>query len=188
LFDVVDGENGDDPACRPNQLFAISLTHPVLAGEHWQPVLDIVREKLLTPVGLRSLSRDHPDYKPRYFGDLRARDAAYHQGTVWGWLIGPFIDAWLKVRPEDRGEARRWLEKSLPHLDHACVGQISEIFDAEEPFTPRGCIAQAWSVAEALRCWVKTAEGEAVKETSSPRIRQSAETSDNAAATAPLTG
>ncbi len=158
LYDVVDGENGDDTACRPNQVFAISLTHPVLNQDRWSQVLDVVKDKLLTPVGLRTLSRDHPDYKPRYFGDLRARDAAYHQGTVWGWLIGPFIDAWLKVHPEDRAGARKWLEAALPHLDHACIGQISEIFDAEEPFTPRGCIAQAWSVAEALRCWAKTAE------------------------------
>jgi glycogen debranching enzyme len=108
-------------------------------------------------VGLRSLSREHPDYKARYFGDLRARDAAYHQGTVWGWLIGPFVDAWLKVYPDNRAGARRCVEAVLPHLDHACVGSISEIFDAEAPFTPRGCIAQAWSVAEALRCWVQTA-------------------------------
>src|SRR5205085_3321367 len=79
-------------------------------------------------------------------------------GTVWGWLIGPFIDAWLKVHPEDQAGARRSLEAMMPQLDHACVGSISEIFDAEEPYTPRGCIAQAWSVAEALRCWVKTAE------------------------------
>ena len=157
LYDIVDGESGDDNACRPNQIFAISLRHPVLEEQYWQPVLDTVRERLLTPVGLRSLSRDHPDYKARYFGDLRARDAAYHQGTVWGWLIGPFVDAWLKVHPEDRAGARRWLEAVIPHLDQACIGSISEVFDAEEPFTARGCIAQAWSVAEVLRCWVKTA-------------------------------
>ncbi len=129
----------------------------MLDEAHWPAVLENVRDELLTPVGLRSLAREHPDYKPRYFGDLRARDAAYHQGTVWGWLIGPFIDAWLKVHPEDRAGARRFLEGLLPHLDHACLGSISEIFDAEDPFTPRGCIAQAWSVAEALRCWAKTA-------------------------------
>ena len=93
LFDVVDGEKGDDPACRPNQVFAVSLPYPVLEPGRWKPVLEVVREKLLTPVGLRSLSPDHPDYKPRYDGDLRARDAAYHQGTVWAWLIGPFLDA-----------------------------------------------------------------------------------------------
>lgn len=156
LFDVVDGEQGDDPACRPNQIFAISLRHPVLAKERWPAVIEKVRAELLTPVGLRSLSRDHPDYKPRYFGDLRARDAAYHQGTVWGWLIGPFIDAWLKVHPDDRAGARQLLSGLIAHLNTACVGSMSEIFDAEEPFTPRGCIAQAWTVAEVLRCWVKT--------------------------------
>ena len=158
LFDVVDGEHGDDPACRPNQVLAISLRHPVLDEIHWLPVMEKVREELLTPVGLRSLSPGHPDYKARYFGDLRARDAAYHQGTVWGWLIGPFIDAWLKVNPGDRAGARGCLEGLAAHLDDACIGSISEIFDAEAPFTPRGCVAQAWSVAETLRCWVKTAE------------------------------
>jgi len=156
MLDVVDGEHGDDAACRPNQVLAISLRHPVLDPARWPAVLETVRTKLLTPVGLRSLAPGHPDYKSRYFGDLRARDAAYHQGTVWGWLIGPFIDAWLKVHPDDKAGARAFLDGLIVHLDHACVGSISEIFDAEPPFTPRGCIAQAWSVAEALRCWVKT--------------------------------
>lgn len=158
LLDVVDGEHGDDPALRPNQLFAFSLRHPVLDEERWPEVLEKVRTELLTPVGLRSLSRDHPDYKARYFGDLRARDAAYHQGTVWGWLIGPFIDAWLKVHPEDRAGARRFLAGLVEHLDHGCIGSISEVFDAEQPYTQRACIAQAWSVAEFLRCWARTAE------------------------------
>jgi len=158
LYDVVDGEHGDDPACRPNQLFAISLPHAVLDPGRWKPVLETVGERLVTPVGLRSLARGHPDYKPKYFGDLRARDAAYHQGTVWAWLIGPWIDAWLRVYPEDRQGARRFLEAFAPHLEQAGVGSISEIFDAESPFTPRGCIAQAWSVAEVLRCWLATAE------------------------------
>jgi predicted glycogen debranching enzyme len=158
LYDIIDGEQGNDTACRPNQLLAISLPHPILDEKRWEPVLRITRERLLTPVGLRSLSREHPDYKPKYFGDLRARDAAYHQGTVWAWLIGPFVDAWLKVYPKDKAGARKVLEGFLPHLDDACVGSISEIFDAEPPFTPRGCIAQAWSVAEVLRTWVKTAE------------------------------
>jgi predicted glycogen debranching enzyme len=158
LYDVVDGEQGDDPACRPNQLFAFSLDYEVLERTRWEPVLDVVRRRLLTPVGLRSLAPGHPDYKPQYFGDLRARDAAYHQGTVWAWLIGPFVDAWLKVHPDDRGGARRLLEGFQPHLDEAGLGTISEIFDAEPPFTPRGCIAQAWSVAEVLRAWARTAE------------------------------
>jgi predicted glycogen debranching enzyme len=158
LFDVIEGEHGDDSACRPNQVVSLSLRHPVLDQRHWKAVLDVVKERLLTPVGLRSLSPDHPEYKSKYFGDLRARDAAYHQGTVWAWLIGPFIDAWLRIYPDDRVTARKYLEAMIPHLDDACVGSISEIFDAEPPFTPRGCIAQAWSVAEVLRCWAKTAD------------------------------
>jgi len=158
LYDVVDGESGDDSACRPNQVLSFSLRHPVLDQQHWKPVLDVVGERLLTPVGLRSLSREHADYKSKYFGDLRARDAAYHQGTVWGWLIGPYIDAWLKVHPEDRAGARKLLDGFTAHIDDGCIGSINEIFDAESPFTPRGCIAQAWSVAEALRCWAKTAD------------------------------
>ena len=156
LYDVVDGVNGDDPACRPNQLFAVSLRHPVLDPARWEAVVEVARKRLLTPVGLRSLAPGHPDFKARYFGDLRARDAAYHQGTVWAWLIGPFIDAWLKVHPNDRAGARRFLEGFVPHLSEGGLGTISEIFDAEPPYTPRGCIAQAWSVAEVLRCWMKT--------------------------------
>ncbi|HZL57163.1 MAG TPA: amylo-alpha-1,6-glucosidase [Bryobacteraceae bacterium] len=154
LFDVIDGEKGDDPACRPNQIFAISLSHPVLATERWEAVLTTVKRELLTPVGLRSLSPKNPDYKPKYDGDLRARDAAYHQGTVWAWLIGPFIDAWLRVYPERRDEAKGFLAAFEPHLSEACIGSISEVFDAEQPHTPRACIAQAWSVAEVLRCHV----------------------------------
>ena len=158
LYDVVDGEQGDDPACRPNQLLAISLRHPVLDQARWGRILAVVSERLLTPVGLRSLDPHHAEYQPQYDGDLRARDAAYHQGTVWAWLIGPFVDAWLKVHPDERTGARRFLEGFVPHLDEAGLGTISEIFDAEPPYAPRGCIAQAWSVAEVLRCWVKTAE------------------------------
>ena len=157
-WDVVDGEQGNDGACRPNQLLAISLDHPVLDQDRWGPVLEVVREKLLTPVGLRSLAPGHPDYKPKYFGDLRSRDAAYHQGTVWAWLIGPFVDAWLKVHPGDMGSARRFLEGFNAHLNEACIGSVSEVFDSESPFMPRGCVAQAWSVAEVLRCWVRTEE------------------------------
>jgi predicted glycogen debranching enzyme len=158
LYDVIDGPHGDDPACRPNQLLAISLRHPILDQARWEPVIAVVRQRLLTPMGLRSLAPDDPDYKPRYDGDLRARDAAYHQGTVWPWLVGPFIEAWLRIHPEDRAAARGFLEGLVPHLSEAGLGSISEIFDAESPFTPRGCVAQAWSVAEMLRCWVKTAE------------------------------
>jgi glycogen debranching enzyme len=157
LYDVVDGERGDDTAFRPNQIIAISLANPALDQAHWLQVVAAVRERLLTPVGLRSLAPGEPDFKPHYFGDLRARDAAYHQGTVWAWLIGPFIDAWLRTYPERAGEARGLLGGFEAHLGEAGMGSISEIFDAEPPFTPRGCIAQAWSVAEVLRCLVKTA-------------------------------
>lgn len=153
LYDVVDPH---DDALRPNQLFAIALDHPVLERSRWAPVVAAVERELLTPLGLRSLARNHPDYKERYDGDLRSRDAAYHQGTVWGWLIGPFVDAWMKVH-DDRKGALRFLHGFRPHLGEACIGTISEIFDAEEPYTPRGCAAQAWSVAEVLRCYQELA-------------------------------
>ena len=156
LFDVIDGEHGDDPACRPNQIFAVSLPNPVLDQSRWKNIVEVVRDRLLTPVGLRSLSPDHPDYKPKYWGDLRTRDAAYHQGTVWAWLIGPFIDAWLKVHPDQREAARDMLKGFEDHLNEFGVGSIAEIFDADPPYTPRGCIAQAWSVAEVLRSYVNT--------------------------------
>ena len=158
LYDVIDGESGSDASLRPNQLFAFSLTHPILEPLRWKQVLDVVQQHLLTPYGLRSLSPDHPDYKAQYYGDLRSRDAAYHQGTVWAWLIGPFIDTWLRVYPGDFQGARRFLERFKIQLGDGCIGSINEVFDAAEPFTPRGCVAQAWSVAEVLRCWVKTAK------------------------------
>ena len=119
--------------------------------------MNVAKDRLLTPYGLRSLAPGHADYKSRYYGDLRSRDAAYHQGTVWAWLIGPFIDAWLKVYPHDRAGARKFIEGFDRQMQEGAIGTISEIFDAEPPFQQRGCIAQAWSVAEALRCWVKTA-------------------------------
>ncbi|HXH82384.1 MAG TPA: amylo-alpha-1,6-glucosidase [Candidatus Tectomicrobia bacterium] len=159
LYDVVDGEDGDDPACRPNQVVAIALRHPVLDRARWNAVIDTVRRRLLTPLGLRSLAPGHPDYKPRYDGDLRARDAAYHQGTVWPWLIGPFVDAWLRVHPREVAAARGMLAGFTDHLGHACISTISEIADAEPPFAPRGCVAQAWSVAEVLRAAAKVAGG-----------------------------
>ncbi|WP_447987410.1 amylo-alpha-1,6-glucosidase [Nitrospira sp. Nam74] len=156
LYDVIDGEGGDDRSLRPNQIFAVSLRFPLLAQDRWASVVEKVSRELLTPVGLRSLARGHLDYKPAYCGDLRARDAAYHQGTVWAWLIGHYIDAWLKVHG-DKGAARTMLKGFEQHLRDAGVGTISEIFDAEAPYHPRGCIAQAWSVAEVLRAYVKTA-------------------------------
>jgi predicted glycogen debranching enzyme len=160
LYDVVDGEHGNDPALRPNQVFAISLDHPVLDPAHWNSVMRIVTERLLTPYGLRTLAPGHPDYKSTYDGDLRARDAAYHQGTVWAWLIGPFIDAWLRVYPDELKNAQDVLAGFEPHLNEACLGSISEIFDAEAPYHPRGCVAQAWSVAEVFRACMKVHQHE----------------------------
>jgi predicted glycogen debranching enzyme len=153
-FDVVDGEHGNDAACRPNQLFAISLPNPVLESKRWGQVLTAVERDLVTPLGLRSLSPTHPDFKPTYHGDLLSRDAAYHQGTVWSWLIGPYIDARMRVRPDDVQGARAALEGLVAHLSDACIGSISEVFDAEAPYHAGGCIAQAWGVAELLRCLV----------------------------------
>ena len=151
LYDVVDGDNGDDAACRPNQIVAISLGHPVLQRRYWRSVLTIVRNELLTPYGLRTLSPKHPDYQPKYDGDLVSRDAAYHQGTVWPWLLGPFIDAWRRTFPNEGSAIAQFLAAFDAHLSDGCVGSISEIFDAEPPYAPRGCVAQAWSVAEVLR-------------------------------------
>lgn len=160
LYDVVDCDGQRDTfdvSCRPNQLFAISLDHPILDATHWKSVLEVVEKELVTPVGLRTLSPNSPDYKPIYAGDLRSRDGAYHQGTVWAWLIGPFVDAWLKVNPLDRSAARKFLETFPVHLSDNGIGTISEVFDAREPHHAGGCIAQAWSVAEVLRAWTKTA-------------------------------
>jgi predicted glycogen debranching enzyme len=157
LFDVIDGESGNDPSIRPNQLLAIALPHPVLDPSRWKSVLGKCVDKLLTPLGLRSLAPGEPNYVARYDGDLRARDAAYHQGTVWGWLVGPLVDAWMRAYPHERATARAFLDGFVAHLHEACIGTISEIFDAEAPYRARGCAAQAWSVAEVLRCWRLTA-------------------------------
>ena len=121
-------------------------------------MLQTVERELLTPVGLRSLSRHHPDYKPTYHGDLLTRDAAYHQGTVWSWLIGPYVDAWRKLAPRSRDDTHALLAGLVDHLGEAGVGTISEVFDAEAPYTARGCIAQAWGVAELLRVWTSCSQ------------------------------
>jgi predicted glycogen debranching enzyme len=156
LLDVIDGEHGDDPACRPNQLFAISLPNPVLETAFHRPVLETVSRELVTPFGLRSLSPRHPDFKPTYHGDLVTRDAAYHQGTVWSWLIGPYVDAVLRVFPDGQRMARQALDGLVAHLGENCIGYVSEVFNAEAPFAPGGCVAQAWGVAELLRCLLIT--------------------------------
>ncbi|MET0551887.1 MAG: amylo-alpha-1,6-glucosidase [Vicinamibacteria bacterium] len=159
LYDVVDvdGEEGAvDAAFRPNQVFAVGgLPFPLLAGERARAVVDAVERRLLTPAGLRTLAADAPGYVARYEGGVALRDGAYHQGTVWPWLLGPFVEAWVRVRGGTAGAKaaarRRFLEPLLRHLADAGVGHLSEIADAEPPHTPRGCPFQAWSVGEALR-------------------------------------
>ena len=149
-----------DPSIRPNQLLALSLPFPLLDGDRAERVLRICEEKLLTPFGLRTLAPDDPAYRGQLIGDQRARDSAYHQGTVWPWLLGPYITALIRVGgDEGRAEARRIIEGFVPHLGQAGVGTISEIFDGDAPHAPRGCIAQAWSVAELLRVWVEEVNG-----------------------------
>jgi predicted glycogen debranching enzyme len=159
LYDVVDGpETKADASLRPNQLFAFSLGHPVLDRARWRPVLAAVQRALVTPVGLRSLAPGSPGYQPTYHGDLRTRDAAYHQGTVWSWLVGPYVDALLRAEPDARGAARASLGGLAEHAIRGCIGQMAEIFDAEPPFEPRGCIAQAWGTAEWLRALDRTSD------------------------------
>jgi predicted glycogen debranching enzyme len=165
LYDVVDTpieKDGqivgsyDDSSIRPNQVIALALKYPVLVEERWKPVLEVVKRELLTPVGLRSLSRRDKNHKPSYDGDLRTRDAAYHQGTVWAWLIGPFCTAWRRAYPSDAASVGSFVRGFEEHMDEDGIGTISEIFDADPPFTPRGCMTQAWSVAEVLRCLLMT--------------------------------
>ena len=118
--------------------------------------MEVVRERLLTPVGLRSLAPGHTDYKPKYYGDLRSRDAAYHQGTVWAWLIGPFVDAWLKMYPEDRRAPGSFLDGFAHTCPRRASGRSARSSTPKRRTLPRGCVAQAWSVAEVLRCLDKT--------------------------------
>ena len=143
LFDVIDSP--DDPAvsptCRCNQILAISLPHAVLEPERWAAVVEVVRQRLLTPYGLRSLDPAAADYQPRYCGGLHSRDVAYHRGTVWAWLIGPFLDAWLKLHPGDTAGGRAFLAGFEAHLAEFCVGTVAEVFDGVAPHVPRGCTA-----------------------------------------------
>ena len=158
LFDLIDGEGPDDPACRSNQILAVSLPHAVLESGRWEAVVGVVKDRLLTPYGLRSLDPAAADYWRTYSGGLHSRDSAYHRGTVWAWLMGPFIDAWLKLYPGDAAGARRFLGGFADHLASFCVGTVAEVFDGDSPHLPRGCTAQAWSVAEWLRVWALTSE------------------------------
>jgi predicted glycogen debranching enzyme len=153
LYDVVRGE-ARDASVRPNQIFAVSLPYPILSAGKAGLVVAVVERELLTPVGLRSLARSDSQYRPRYEGSPLSRDGAYHQGTVWPWLLGPFVTAYLRVHnssSEARQQATQWLRSFGAHLEDAGLGQVSEIFDADPPHRPRGCVAQAWSVAELLR-------------------------------------
>ncbi len=159
LNDVVDGEEGrEDASLRPNQIIALSLPYPALDGQRARRVVAAVKQELLTPYGLRTLSPRDRRYRGRYEGGQWERDAAYHQGTVWPWLLGPFITAFVRVaedREAARREARGWLDGLWTHLKEAGLGQISEIFDGDPPHYARGCIAQAWSAAEILRAAVE---------------------------------
>jgi len=156
-FDVLDGPEGNDASIRPNQIFAVSLPESALTPAQQRAVVDTCGRHLLTSHGLRSLTPDDPSYRGRYEGSPLERDGAYHQGTVWAWLLGPFALAHLRVY-NDAKQAARFLEPLAAHLNVHGLGSISEIFDGDAPFAPRGCISQAWSVAEVLRAWIATAE------------------------------
>lgn len=152
-YDVLDGPNGDDASLRPNQLFAVSLPESPLSQAQQKGVVDVCGQTLLTSHGLRSLATDHPDYQGKYLGSPVQRDGAYHQGTVWGWLLGPFVLAHLRVYNNPM-QARQFLEPMMNHLFAHGLGSLSEIFDGDAPFIGRGCFAQAWTVAEVLRAWM----------------------------------
>ncbi|HZQ69173.1 MAG TPA: amylo-alpha-1,6-glucosidase [Terriglobales bacterium] len=157
LHDVVNG-GPPDPSIRPNQILAVSLPHTMLSPERARQVVNTVQQHLLTPYGLRSLSPADPNYRGRYTGDQFSRDGAYHQGTVWPWLMGPFITAYIRVNEgskTSREQAAAWLSPLKAHLSEAGLGHISEIFDGDAPHRPVGCIAQAWSLAEILRATVE---------------------------------
>jgi predicted glycogen debranching enzyme len=170
LYDVVDGE-ARDALLRPNQIFAVSLRHSMLSAERARRVVDTVGRELLTPYGLRSLAPSDPQYSGRYGGGAAERDAVYHQGTVWAWLIGPFVTAYLNVNGRTResvAHARSLLDPLVAHLQEACLGHVSEIFEGDTPHAPRGAVAQAWSVAELLRALVEDVQGVRPGSTSRP--------------------
>lgn len=154
LADVVEGTRRDT-SIRPNQIFAVSLPNSPLNADQQAAVVEVVRRELLTPVGLRTLARSDSNYKGRYTGPQFQRDAAYHNGTVWPWPIGAFLEAYLKVNhrsPESIAQAKEWLHSLIQHMsEQGAIGQISEIFEGDEPHRPVGCPAQAWSIAEVLR-------------------------------------
>jgi predicted glycogen debranching enzyme len=154
-FDVIDASGipgGNDASLRPNQIFAVSLPETALTAEQQRAVVDVCARELLTSFGLRSLAPDDSSYRGHYGGSPEERDNAYHQGTVWGWLLGPFALAHLRVY-RNPAEALSFLEPMLEHIKAAGLGTLSEIFDGDPPFAPNGCVAQAWTVGETLRAW-----------------------------------
>jgi predicted glycogen debranching enzyme len=172
LYDVIDGPEGIDASLRPNQLYAVSLVDELVPRDRAQRMLRLVEEQLLTPVGLRTLSPHDPHYCARYEGGVVERDRAYHQGTVWPFLLGPFVTAWMKTFGRSaavRNKARGFLAGLEAHLQEACLGHVSEVFDAEAPHSPRGCFAQAWSVAEPLRVLIEDLG--VVAETARPKVK-----------------
>jgi glycogen debranching enzyme len=156
-YDVLDGPDGHDSALRPNQIFTVSLTHSALNSRQQEAVVNVCARQLLTSYGLRTLAPQQAGYIGNYEGHQKRRDGAYHQGTVWSWLMGPFVTAHLRVYG-DRRRARSFLGPLMQQLVDHGVGSVSEIFDGDAPFFPRGCTAQAWGVAELIRAWQATAQ------------------------------
>jgi glycogen debranching enzyme len=157
LYDTVDGDRRDG-SVRPNQILAVSLRHSMVSRDRAKRIVEVVQRELLTPYGLRGLTPSDPAYRPQYEGGVWERDNSYHQGTVWPWLMGPFITACVRTgggTRRARERARELLAPLRDHLSEAGLGHISEILDASSPYIPRGCIAQAWSVAEVLRASVE---------------------------------
>src|SRR2546426_10183655 len=152
LFDVVNGES-KDASIRPNQIIAVSLTNSMVSKRRAKGLLRVVERELLTPRGLRTLSPHDPQYRGRYEGNPLSRDGAYHQGTVWPWLMGPYITAYVKTLGAGAGRkvAAGWVENFQPPLEEACAGQVSEIIDGEDPHKPRGRVAQDLRVCQTLR-------------------------------------
>jgi predicted glycogen debranching enzyme len=168
--DVIDGPGGDDAALRPNQILAVSLPASPLPAARQREVVDVCAAELLTAFGLRSLSPRDPAYRGRYAGGPAERDGVYHQGTAWGWLLGAFVLAHLRVHG-DRAAARAFLAPLAHHVSDAGLGSIAEVFDGDAPFEPGGCPFQAWSVAETLRAWAATEPEAPRARTARPRAR-----------------
>jgi predicted glycogen debranching enzyme len=188
LYDAVNG-GPPDASIRPNQIFAVSLPHSMLSADRAKQVVSVVQQHLLTPYGLRTLAPSDPQYRGRYTGDGASRDSAYHQGTVWPWLLGPFITAYIKVNAGNesaRRQAESWLAPLKDHLADAGLGHISEIFEGDAPHRPVGCIAQAWSTAEILRATVEEVHGihpQCAVFSQKPTLNQVTQTSGQLAAT-----